>query len=629
MPVVHAVPSLIVFGLLVAAAQAATLVQRPYLQNQHDDRVTIMWSMRDNLPGVVQYSADQVSWQTAAPRTSRAFPPSVTGLSYTFYQYQVELTGLTPGTDYTYRVMVDGQDQMQDPKYRFHTAAPGAFSFLVLGDSGTGYPGQVAVALRLVTEQPDLVLHVGDVGQYVGVFEEYADYYFEYYWSLMRQVPFFSAPGNHDYLTANAVPYLSYQAPPADTVPVPDVGRYYSFTRGDVHFVALDSNLLTDAVATRRMLAWLENDLSTTQAVWRVAFFHHLPYPIEHHVGDPNCVAAQSLLVPIFDRYNVQLVFNGHEHTYQRTKPMRGNTPVSSGMGTVYMVSGGGGGTLHPVVPMNFLAHAESVYHYLRVEADASQITIHAIGTDGKEFDRVSLVRPLLSASTPVLNAASGAPVVAPGGLMSIFGTGLANGTSQSSGSLPLALLGTTVTVNDKPVPLLYASSGQINAQMPYDVRGTAVLRVTTASGFAETGITISDTAPGIFPGGVWHASGKPVTNASPVTAGETLVIYLTGLGAVDGSIAAGEAAPSSPLAQAVAPVEVQIGDRSVKPFFAGLTPGFAGVYQVNVVTPADLAPQVCLLRISAQGNLSNGFSVQVQGATKPQAQTALRGHRR
>ena len=135
------------------------------------------------------------------------------------------------------------------------------------------------------------------------------------------------------------------------------------------------------------MLAWLENDLATTRATWRIPFFHHLPYPIEHHVGDPLCIAAQQQLVPIFERYGVQLVFSGHEHTYQRSKPMRGGAPVTSGTGIVYMVSGGGGGGLHPVVPKDFLVKAESVHHYLRVEADASKITIHAIGTDGKEFD--------------------------------------------------------------------------------------------------------------------------------------------------------------------------------------------------------------------------------------------------
>jgi uncharacterized protein (TIGR03437 family) len=610
----QAILGLVPLGLIAFASQAATLVQRPYLQNEREGRVTILWSARENLPSVVQYSSDQVSWQSVASQVPREFLASATGLSYTFYQYRVDLANLTPGTAYSYRVLMGGENASPDANYRFRTASPGPFSFLVFGDSGQGTSGQVAVALRLATEQPDLVLHVGDVSQINGVFDDYTSYYFDFYYSLMLQVPFYSVPGNHDYYTANAIPYLSFQAPPIDGVPAPDAGRYYSFDRGDVHFIGIDSNLLADDQASRRMLAWLDQDLASTKAAWRIPFFHHLPYPIEHHVGDPICAAAQQQLVPLFEKYGVQVVFNGHEHTYQRTKPMRGGIPVTAGAGTVYMVSGGGGGTLHPVVPMDFLAKAASVYHYLRVEADASKLTIHAIGTDGQEFDRYSLVRPVLAAGTPVVNAASSAPPVASGGLVSIFGSGLAAATSQASGpSIPLSLSGTTVTVNGEFAPLFYASSGQLNAQVPYDVQGPATLRVSTANGSADTAVTVADTAPAIFPSGVWHGTGGPVTNASPVRAGEALVIYLTGLGQVKGNIGTGQAAPAAPLSSVLAPAEVEIGDRPVTPFFAGLTPGLVGVYQVNVMVPKDLLPQAYALRVSAGGNLSNTFTIPVQ----------------
>jgi uncharacterized protein (TIGR03437 family) len=331
-------------------------------------------------------------------------------------------------------------------------------------------------------------------------------------------------------------------------------------------------------------------------------------------VGDPLCIAAEQQLVPIFERYGVQLVFSGHEHTYQRSRPLRHGVPVTSGVGTVYMVSGGGGGGLHPVVAKEFLARAESLHHYLRVEADGSKITIHAIGTDGKEFDSYSLVQPRLAAGTPVVNAASSLPAVAPGGLISIFGAGLAAGMGQALGpSLPLTLAGTAVAVNGEDAPLLYAISGQVNAQMPFGVRGPATLRLTTATGFVETAVTVSDTAPAIFPAGVWHGTGAPVTSGSPVRPGEAIVIYVTGLGDVDGGIATGQGAPLSPLTSVLAPVRVEIGDRSLTPFFAGLTPGFVGVYQVNVMVPADLPPQAYPLRISARGNQSNTLNVLVQ----------------
>jgi uncharacterized protein (TIGR03437 family) len=88
----------------------------------------------------------------------------------------------------------------------------------------------------------------------------------------------------------------------------------------------------------------------------------------------------------------------------------------------------------------------------------------------------------------------------------------------------------------------------------------------------------------------------------------------LTGLGAVDGEIGTGQPAPFSPLLRVTAPIEVQLGDIALTPFFAGLTPGLVGVYQVNVMVPPDLLSKVYGLRVLERGDLSNAVSVPVQG---------------
>jgi uncharacterized protein (TIGR03437 family) len=91
----------------------------------------------------------------------------------------------------------------------------------------------------------------------------------------------------------------------------------------------------------------------------------------------------------------------------------------------------------------------------------------------------------------------------------------------------------------------------------------------------------------------------------------------MTGLGQVDGAIAAGQAAPVSPLLRVLAPVEVQIGATTpITPDFAGLTPGFVGLYQVNVRIPLDLPPMAYLLRVSEKGIASNSQIIQVQSRT-------------
>jgi hypothetical protein len=119
------------FAFWSPAFQLVTLVQRPYLQNVRDNRATLLWSARENLAdGTVEYSKDKSYSLRTAARLRGVFPPSVTGMNITFYQYQADLTGLAPGTDYYYRVMMAGQNLTPEADRRFHTEGPGPFSFL-------------------------------------------------------------------------------------------------------------------------------------------------------------------------------------------------------------------------------------------------------------------------------------------------------------------------------------------------------------------------------------------------------------------------------------------------------------------------------------------------------------------
>src|SRR5262249_21778452 len=142
-----------------------------------------------------------------------------------------------------------------------------------------------------------------------GTYEQFRTNYFESYKSILRRAPIFPSPGNHEYYTDRAAPYMNLHAVPVDGVPEADLGRYYSFDWGPVHFVSLDSNLLDNGSTAARMVAWLEKDLQSTAAPWRVAYFHHLPYPLDHHLDDPYCANTRHMLVPLLEKYGVQLVF--------------------------------------------------------------------------------------------------------------------------------------------------------------------------------------------------------------------------------------------------------------------------------------------------------------------------------
>ena len=315
----------------------------------------------------------------------------------------------------------------------------------------------------------------------------------------------------------------------------------------------------------------------------------------------------------------MQLVLTGHEHKYQHSKPIRGGIPAPAGTpGTVYMVSGGGGGVLHPVSPQPFLDQQGSIWHYLRVSVDGPKLTIQTIEVDddihgGEEFDRLVISLPPVSQPQPDRQRGRFLPTLASGGLSASSDNGSPRHIPGFQAPLPDSRR-QRVTVNSTPLALTYASPSQINAALPLDFLGQAMLRVTTQGGFAETPISVADSAPAIFTAAITHADGSLVSSDAPVTPGETLIIYMTGLGAVNGKLAAGQAAPSSPLLSVLAPVVVQIGDTTqVTPDFAGLTPGFVGVYQVNVKVPLNLPPKIYPLRVTVKGTVSNSQNIQVQ----------------
>lgn len=205
-----------------------------------------------------------------------------------------------------------------------------------------------------------------------------------------------------------------------------------------------------------------------------------------------------------------------------------------------------------------------------------------------------------------IVNAASFAPVgapLAPGELFTIFGSGLATQTAEAAGfPLPLQLAGVQVLVNGNAVPLLKVAPTQISAFMPFNLSGAKATVSVNSAGKPSNSVEapLARTSPGIFTAD-FSGSGRavvihsdnvtPVTPAQPALRGETIVIYMTGLGTTTPPVGDGLSTPASPPARVDAPVTVYIGGRVATIVFQGLTAGFASLYQVNVIVPSDAPP--------------------------------------
>ena len=355
-----------------------------------------------------------VSWATTSPGTSEvrysldhSYSDIVTANDSTYdgkYWHSATVAGLTADTTYYYRVYTSGEDVTPWPEVTFTTApqpTTSQLTFLALGDSrpddDSSLPSQGAVDVADQIGEHSffgLIMHTGDIVNSGGrcsdagsnsSWNQYIRAYFDLYQESMGTIPFYPSVGNHE-LYGDSCGYESYtevysvpgNAPPGDEE------EYYSFNWGNAHFVAMDTN--QDYNTGSPQYDWLVSDLQNSTQFWKFVFFHHPAYSSGLHGSTEN---VQTYLVPVFQAYGVDAVFNGHDHHYERTCPMLdGVCTTRQGGGVVYYVTGGGGAPLYPPIRENpFTAYKDSRYHFLRAELNDTSLLVDAIDPDGGVFD--------------------------------------------------------------------------------------------------------------------------------------------------------------------------------------------------------------------------------------------------
>ena len=241
--------------------------------------------------------------------------------------------------------------------------------------------------------------------------------------------------------------------------------------------------------------------------------------------------------------------------------------------------------------------------------------------------------QPPSIAEAGVSSAAAGHPAITPGGLVSLYGSGLAPGEQITTGwPLPTRMNGVSVEVNGKAVPLLFVSPNQINFLLPFETQSASRLIVNYA-GRESSPLQLGpdklllDAAPAIFTisadqqGAVLLAGTELIAGPArdkvsrPAGRGEVIEVYCTGLGPVSNPPAAGRPAADS-LSRTLGNTIVTVGTVRAQVLFSGLAPGLAGVYQINARIPQDapVGDRVPLsVSVNAQGLVSNMVTIAVQ----------------
>ncbi len=272
---------------------------------------------------------------------------------------------------------------------------------------------------------------------------------------------------------------------------------------------------------------------------------------------------------------------------------------------------------------------------------------IYAVNSDGSHLHAVYAPRTL---NQNGVTGTIGGTAPSPGSLFSAYGMNLSADSITSAGSFPLpqTMAGLSLLVNGQPAPLVAVTPWQVNAQLAPDfAEGPAAFQFRFADGTTSSASAadVKSFAPAIFilpsppcppgtatpapPNGqpvvvvacpiisqaaAFHAnSAVPADQAHPAAAGEVLEIYGTGLGLTDPPVPARMPAPASPPARTLTIPQVLIGNIMAQVTFAGLTPGFAGLYQVNVVVPSGLRPGQQSVQWRVGTTMSNFATITVE----------------
>ena len=295
---------------------------------------------------------------------------------------------------------------------------PLSVSFAVIGDYGLAGQAELDVANRVKAWNPDFIVSLGDnnyalgaadtidanIGQY---YHDYIHPYVGTYGAGSTSNRFFPTLGNHDWVAADAQPYLDYFSLPGNE-------RYYDFVQGPVHFFILDSDAHEpDGISQTSVQAvWLQNALSASSSPWNIVLLHHAPFSSGPH-------GSNTELQWPFEAWGADAVLAGHDHTYERI--MRGNTP--------YFVNGLGGHSIYdfgsPVT--GSMLRYNSDYGAMLVDATSTGINFQFITRTGVVVDQYALTKNV----SPITPSNISFQLIASGLTKPIFITNADDGTGR------------------------------------------------------------------------------------------------------------------------------------------------------------------------------------------------------
>lgn len=363
-------------------------VVKPYLQMATKESIIVSWETSRPATTDVKFGEDEKlsGHQTGNPEK---------------LVHHVELTGLRENTQYFYQAgsaSSDGQKIASDT-FTFQTACDEStpYAFAVISDT-QGNPKVSGPIAKMAWEQrPSFLIHPGDLVSTGTNDSHWTQHFFASMHPLISRVPMYPVLGNHE---MNARNYYDYMM-------LPSPEYFYQFQYGNAHFFMIDSNKKVDPESEQ--YKWLDEALASSNSQWKFVVHHHPPYSSdENDYGNlwktnksTRGDARVRQITRLYDKHGVDIVFNGHIHSYERTWPVRNGKPVlltkaNRNAGTIYMITGGGGGSLETPGPYRppFQNNVKRGHHYVMVHVNGGQLELKSFDLEGRLFDYIKLDQP-------------------------------------------------------------------------------------------------------------------------------------------------------------------------------------------------------------------------------------------
>ena len=364
----------------------------PYLNNATKNSMSIVWETDRPADFIIEYGK-RIPFDQKVEIHSQKIEAEP-GISKGNI-YKTTLEHLEPETPYFYNIKAKAFDgsEMQSGNLTFSTAVnkSSPFCFGVIGDTEARPHVNDQISKLLWDERPNFILLVGDLTD-GGRSEHKFEWNYEYFQGMTQltsRVPVFPVAGNGE---DDLFWYNQYHV-------LPENNGYYSFTYGDAEFFMLNSNVPEDFAPGGKQYSWLEDKLKKSTSQWKFVAHHHAPYSADDDDYGDSWKGATAMgdlairkIVPLYEKYKVDMVFFGHLHTYQRTLPIKNNL-VDKHNGIIYVQGGGGGGNLEDFAPSRawFSAKTFRGHHYFTVSVLNNELSFKMYDSEGKLRDYLDI----------------------------------------------------------------------------------------------------------------------------------------------------------------------------------------------------------------------------------------------